>query len=41
MFCCDPSLLDELPDDKPKNYDVIGEWLKNQIIEKKLIIHVI
>ena len=39
MFCCDPSLLDELPDDKPENYNAIGEWLKNQIITKKIIIH--
>ena len=39
MFCCDPKLLDELPNDKPKNYDVMGNWLLNQIKNKKLIIH--
>ena len=39
MFCCDPKLLDELPDDKPKDYNVMTEWLKNQILTKKLIIH--
>ena len=38
MFCCDPSLLNELPDDKPDDYDVMKEWLKKQIEEKKLII---
>jgi len=39
MFCCDPTLLNELPDDKPKDYNVIAEWLIKEIKNKKLILH--
>ena len=32
-------LLEELPDNTPEDYNAIGEWLKKQIQDKKLIIH--
>lgn len=38
MFCCDPELLNELPDNNPKDYDVMKGWLQKQIDDKKLII---
>ncbi len=39
MFCCDPKLLEELPDNTPDDYDAIGEWLKKEIQNNKLLIH--
>ena len=37
MFCCDPKLLDELPNNNPKDYDVMKGWLQKQIDDKKVL----